>query len=843
MTVAERERLFDLLPAIYRIRDAEGDGALQGLLSIVDDQIDVIEGDIAALYDDWFIETCAEWVVPYIGDLLGVRGLHEIESTNFSRRAYVANTLAYRRRKGTLAVLEQLAKDVTGWSAKGVEFFQLLSTTQYLNHLRPENLTTLDLRSPQLEMVGSAFETAAHTGEVRRISSGRGRYNILNVGIYLWTLQSYAVFESEARRFGAGDFRFFFEPFDMSAVTLAPPLFNSPEAEAGIADLAEEVNVAGLLRRKALHDELETLRQAIADGTPEEERSPALWFDLSPVLQIRVGSETDPIPPRDVVICDLSDDSAGAWRRPAAEKSYVTSAAGPGTVSSAGTTITGMDTIFDSYFQTGDSIVAGDQTIAISSVGSDTSLQTSAPFNPILPAGSTYRRSRPQSIRVGLDPELGRIALATGESHTELRVSYSYGFSGDVGAGPYDRRRSPETWFESPSSLETELDWHVGVSKDPDPPALAPNQIFSSLADAVNEWKSVVAGLGNTPTGLITVMDSSTYPEALTGTDKISTPSGSTLIVVAAQWRPTTDDSGNIQPRPIGRIEPVGLRPHVLGDVEVEGTETGGGSGGRVILDGLLIEGEVTVLPGKLRRLSVAHCTFVPSQGGLLVRTSAVDGDNEDLTVELLRTITGPIRAPATIEGLEVADCVVDAAGAPYAVSGPANTSGSATSVVRSTVLGRTKVRQVDMGSESIFAEQVRAERTQHGCMRFSYVPRDPDPDLDSRTPRRYRCQPDLALAAEVAKLGLTSVQDLPGDVASAIRSRVHPVFTDTDYGRPGYTQLRQNTAKEITKGAENESEMGVWSHLMRPQRVDNLRTALDEYLRFGLEAGPIFVT
>ncbi len=843
MTVAERQRLFDLLPAIYRIRDAEGDGALQTLLSIVDDQLDVMEGDMAALYDDWFIETCAEWVVPYIGGLLGVRNLTEIESANFSRRAYVANTLAYRRRKGTLGVLEQLAKDVTGWSAKGVEFFQLLSTTQYLNHVRPENVTTLDLRSPQLELVGTAFEKATHTGEVRRIASGRGRYNILNVGLYLWTLQPYSVFESEARRFGAGDFRFFFEPFDMSAVTLAPPLFNSPEAEASIADLAEEVNVAGLLRRSALHDELELLRQAIADATPEEERPPAAWFDLSPVLQIRIDAENEPIPPREMVVCDLSDDSAGDWRRPDAEKSYVTTAAGPGTVASAGTTVSGTGTNFDSYFQFGDSIVAGDQTIAVASVGSDTTLETTVPFNPPLSAGSTYRRSRTQTIRVGVDPELGRIALATGENHSALRVSYGYGFSGDVGAGPYDRRRSLETWFEPPSTIESELDWHVGVAKDPNPPAIAPNQIFPSIVDAINEWKTVVGGLGDSPTGLISVMDSSTYDGALTGTDKISTPTGSTLIITAAQWAPTTDDAGNVQARPMGRVEPVGLRPHVLGDVEVEGTETGAGSGGRVILDGLLIEGEVTVLPGKLRRLSASHCTFVPSSGGLLVRTSALDGDNEDLTVELLRTITGPIRTPATIEGLYMTDSIVDAAGEPYAISGPANTSGSPTSIVRSTILGKTKLRQIDVGSESIFAGQVRAERTQHGCIRFSYVPRDPDPDLDSRTPRRYRCQPDLALAVEATELGLTSVQHVPADVASAIRSRVRPVFTDTDYGRPGYTQLRQSTAGEISSGAEDESEMGVWSHLMRPQRVENLRAALDEYLRFGLEAGPIFVT
>jgi hypothetical protein len=46
--------------------------------------------------------------------------------------------------------------------------------------------------------------------------------------------------------------------------------------------------------------------------------------------------------------------------------------------------------------------------------------------------------------------------------------------------------------------------------------------------------------------------------------------------------------------------------------------------------------------------------------------------------------------------------------------------------------------------------------------------------------------------------------------------------------------------ATEITTGAENGSEMGAFSFLQQPQRRTNLQTALDEYLRFGLEAGTI---
>ena len=46
--------------------------------------------------------------------------------------------------------------------------------------------------------------------------------------------------------------------------------------------------------------------------------------------------------------------------------------------------------------------------------------------------------------------------------------------------------------------------------------------------------------------------------------------------------------------------------------------------------------------------------------------------------------------------------------------------------------------------------------------------------------------------------------------------------------------------ARRIARGAEGEGEMGAWHFLQAPQRLRNLQIALDEYLRFGLEAGVI---
>ena len=74
------ERLYNLLPAVYRQRDAVQGESLRAFLAVIESELQVIEADIDGLYDNWFIETCDEWVVPYIGDLLGIGGLGAAES-------------------------------------------------------------------------------------------------------------------------------------------------------------------------------------------------------------------------------------------------------------------------------------------------------------------------------------------------------------------------------------------------------------------------------------------------------------------------------------------------------------------------------------------------------------------------------------------------------------------------------------------------------------------------------------------------------------------------------------------------------------------------------------------
>src|SRR5262249_55064121 len=80
-------------------------GPLASLLAVIAEQIAVLQEDLDQLYDDQFIETCAGWVTPYIGDLLGCGPLHGVTSRIASPRAAVAPTIAYRRPHRTALLL------------------------------------------------------------------------------------------------------------------------------------------------------------------------------------------------------------------------------------------------------------------------------------------------------------------------------------------------------------------------------------------------------------------------------------------------------------------------------------------------------------------------------------------------------------------------------------------------------------------------------------------------------------------------------------------------------------------------------------------------------------------
>jgi hypothetical protein len=386
--------LFNLLPALYRLKDAEiasaksqlsateaaqlaalqvlpppltsaqqqqlqqlqakaALGPLQALMMLVQEQINIVSEDVSQLYDNQFIETCASWVIPYIGDLIGYQPVHGVAPAVASPRAEVAHTISFRRRKGTVLVLEQLARDVTGWGAHAVEFFRFLADTQYMNHIRPQNHYAPDLRNWRSGLyMDTGFDATAHTVDVRRIAVERGRYSIQNIGIFLWSLNAYSLTMSPAVPVSAAAttcFRF-------NSLGRDAPLFNDPISQGSeITSAATPANVPDRLRRRALcHDIEQIIKNRAAPVYYGKGNSLALYLNgnLVEASQIQV--------------CDLSGDD-GQWiNQPA--------------------------------------------------------------------VGSPYSAA--------IDPELGRIALPQSKAGSKVKATFYYGFNADMGGGEYSRSAS-----------------------------------------------------------------------------------------------------------------------------------------------------------------------------------------------------------------------------------------------------------------------------------------------------------------------------------------------------------------------------------------------------------------
>lgn len=690
----DAQTLYRLLPAIHRIRDANlaqaagiERGPAEDLLAVLAEEIGILEENLEQLYDDLFIETCADWVVPYIGDLIGYESLHGVAPRIIaSPRAEVAHTIALRRRKGTALVLEQLARDVTGWNARAVEFFQCLATTQYLNHPRLHSRRCPDVRdAAAMEWIGTAFESVSRSVDVRSIESGRGRHNIPNVGLFLWRLQAYRHSDSPAVQ--AGERRYRISPLNHDV-----PLYNYPQPEDTISHLAEPNNVPWPLTRRRLARHLDDYYgMRPTDGAEVDNPEPSLMLSVNGTV-----IERDRI-----VVCDLSDDGAGWAHTPRADDRYA------------------------------------------------------------------------------IDPALGRIALPPQEPDpADVQVTWHEGFSADLGGGEYERG----TTLRAPEA-------QVTVVRVPeDQPTLT-----QALADLAGD-------------GVVEITDNGRYVENL-------------AIQVNAASR--------IELRAIN-----GRRPVVVLNAPMT---VSGGARSRFVLNGLLITGDRLEVPNTagnaLSNLEIIHSTLVP---GLAIEPNAQPQQPDEpsllveipnLEVSILRAILGNIRLPNQAALSSATDSIIDATARDgVAFAAPDGISpGGRFSLESCTVIGKIHASEFGVVSNSIllaegtlspsWAVPVRAERTQVGCVRFSYLP------YSATVPRRYRCQPELAGAVQLGT----------------------PRFTSLRYGTPAYCQLAASTPVAIRQGTEEESEMGVFRHLYSAQRETNLRIRLGEYLRVGLRAGIFF--
>jgi hypothetical protein len=757
----DQDRIYSLLPAIYRERDASEGYPLRAMLRLVQEQADILQIDIQKLWDNYFIETCDQWVIPYIGDLVSNNLLHDASRTKGSdtaqtlfpdlkgrdlrppiairTRADVAKTIYYRRRKGTLPMLEELARDVTGWPAHAVEFFQTLGWTENLNHLRLFNLDCPDLRRIEpLDRLNGPFDAISHTIDVRPICQHKGWYNIPNIGFFLWRLQSYPLKNVPARQ-AAEPWQYHFSPLGNPA-----PIFNAWRREGDETGLATELHVPGPIRTAFFFDDLERYR---LQTTPRPDKTD-LYGPLDAGGSLHIERNGSPVNPA-------------------------------------------VDPTADPYV-----------------------------FQPQI----VCRRLRPWPAKqpvgqlIAVDVENGRLAVGDGwgDATTNIDVAYHYGFSAEMGGGPYERTK----WLVDPSLADLQL----YVQQDSTPAGY-----YSTLGAALAEWSA--RGKPNT---IITILDNRTYAEPMA------------IELADEEWLVIEADNG--------------VRPHLQPNGRVIRL-TGIHPGSSLTLSGLLIEGAVEV-EGEIETLRIIHTTLVPGRGldedGLRITTdpsvlvaesSGAETLNEDFELHAAFSILGPIQLPGHAEKIVLLDSIVDGIGQ-TAVSATGTTDQSAPTAVieRTTIFGSSFFLSIELSSEVIFTDKVTTELCQEGCVRFSFVPQR------SEAPRRYHCQPDLEIARQIeesekkARAAGTIYtpaewKKIKDEIRNEISDWLVPSFTANNYGWPGYAQLRLGCPVQIRTGAEDGSEMGAFSHLKQAQRETNLRIRLGEYLPFGLETGLIYVT
>lgn len=711
------DRLYRLVPELYRHRDEMQGNPLRALLQVIAEQANVLEDDLEELYDDWFIETCREQLVPYLGELVGHRPSEEIGGVGtadgfegrlrrriVAPRREVARAVARRRRKGTLPVLDELAEDVTGWPAKAVEFRTLLAVTQNVRHVHLARGTTVDVRDGRaLERLGGPFDTLAHTVDVRSIDADEtpGRFDIPSVGVFVWRIQGFSVTRCQVYRH---------------------------ERAGNPDDGCYSFNVLGI-------------------ETPLHTRASA--------------APTDAIEgPADVPMRLSRDELRAEPSR------YI----GPG------------------------------KSLEIFTDGQPTE-------RPIVPANLRHwARPVPLASTAGLeqpilvDPELGRfMILELGRRHpTSVRATWHYGLSAALGGGEYER---------SPIEARDATVYRVSA---------APGHL-PTLAAALQRWSE-----DNPDRAVIELWQS----EAYTGPVELELRQEQQLVLRAGEGR-----------RPILRL--LDERPDLPDAFLVRAQK-----GARFALDGLMITGRAMRVEGELRRLELRHCTLVPT------RTEPPSGDepgppdaslqldqlDEHAEVSIERCILGPIVVEDRGEPLPLAICdsIVDALGdeARAIWSGRAGSRVAAHVVLtvrRSTVFGEVHAHVLELAEDSIFSGCVHVERRQRGCMRFCSVP------CSEATPRRFHCQPDLAIEQAHAE----------GDEVRRrrIAARVRPIWQSRRYGDPEYARLADHCDPAVRRGAHDESEMGVFHDLYTPQRMTRLRDMLREFVPADAEVGIIPVT
>lgn len=771
---AIRKSLYERMPEIYRIKDEEQvpPQQLKAYLDILDQTQSALHDNIESLYHDLFIETCHDWVIPYLADLLGASHL---SGDPWTLRADIARTVKHRRRKGTLGSIESLTYGLTRWAVHTVELRDRVVWSQHLNHQRPDRNGEpplplqieesgyiggaaqgglVNLRDPALlSFLGGAFDPFARIVDVRPHSTGAIRNNLPNLAIFLWRLAQYALpvvqpsfaknerFKALPEPLVAGNAEFVVG-FNLHPLGEPMVIFNTHryQADADPPNLTSMDSVPGPMPTARLSEDSPS-------GNPDA------------YVELEYYSSTADLP------TELTDDRVGLTL-------YL-----PDSLSGASWSFRGANLC---AWQDG--------------------------LNPPL-----------REYEMAIDPVHGRILFGVTDEAIEadviadgLYASISYGHPGPTGAHPIAR---------SSSSGDTIQVDYENIVDESGTSSSAPGGL--GLQQALDDIHLRTSPL------TIEIQDSRTYDLNLNAVSGIDSELGldvlrllSSLTIRAASGQ-----------RPIIRLHrPLAFRPEDVSDpgvseldVTLEGLYITWGQSSAEFLSATPL-----IARAALNQLSIKACTLDPGSH------QALDGTRQDSrygfhlendfgfdpalgedfdqipVITLHRSVCGPIAMDDSYE-LVIEDSIIDAASgvsndspdlAVHAASGSKETEwGPALSVSGMTCFGRMRVESAE-GEGGIWVHRLEVHDDQIGCIKFSYFSGDAD-----RLPQHQACidgtQYCLSFASEI-------------------------------FGEASYGQIRLRSDSKILEQGPNNDVMGCYGYLLNTHKWKNINIRYREFMPVG---------
>ncbi len=784
-----RLSLFKRLPEIYHLRDAAQapPRQLQVYLDILDKINAEVHDNIENLYHDLFIDTCNDWVIPYIADLLGSSHL---SGDARDLRADIARTIHHRRRKGTLGAIESLTYALSGWAAHTVELRDRVVWSQHLNHQRPDaggappiplsinqqrhiggavRGGTVTLRDPAtLSLFNGPFDPFAHTADVKPIIPGRIRHNLPNLAIFLWRLQDYTIHVIKPE----------IEPLkDIIDLT--------SDASGDDATFALRMDIHPLREPMVLFN----THRYDPDAEPPSLTNPDAV--PGPMPHARLSQESPSGCPSDYIALDFYSTSLPA-------------APGEGRV---GLTLH----MPDSFGGTPKWIIRGANLCA-----------WEEGFRPKL---------RQREIIV--DPQHGRVLFGLGGTGTGeqaeplaagIYVSATHAFSGSSkgtsGAQPVSRPPAPVGTLK--------IDFNTDASG-------APAANGAGLTDALGNLNSPG------PMRVIEIQDSRTYDLDIGAVAGVGDDGSGRKFLALSRSLQIRAASGQ---RPIIRLQrPLAFRPHDITGPDAEGVM----DDLNVDLEGIYLTWDknsshfttdtALVEQAALNRLGFINCTLDPGNHRALngVRQptryalrlagdfslsdpAELDAFAQNPSLEFRRCLCGAIAAGNQYR-LLLEDSVIDATQEPLAVPVPlavhdpddAENNWGPDLVVRGmTCFGRMRLESVT-GQGGIWTKRLQVHNDQQGCIKFSYFSGDMD-----RLPQHQACVFGTSVA-------LSFVSDV--------------------FGEAGYAQLQLRSDRRVLEQGPDRDAMGAFGYLLNTHKWKNINIRYREFMPVGVRPVLIPVT